>query len=457
MDRFTLEKLINLYKENKASVSEVVEDCLKSIDEKDSEINCFWHVDKEQAIHRAKELDKQASQFSAQLPLFGVPVAYKDLFETAGIKTTAGSSFLKNYVPEQNAFVVDLFQQAGVVSLGKVAMHEWAMGCIGDNAFYGACGNPHDPDYICGGSSSGSAAAVAAGLCFLSLGTDTGGSIRIPAACCGVVGIKPSNGLISNRGVIPLSWNLDHVGPLANNVFDIAMALNVLSIHDPLDPYSKKISGEDYTKDIRAGVKGWKIALAGGNYFNDSEVVAEETIHAIKRAAKAYESLGAIVEIVDCESLKEARELSRQHLAADALAFHHDRINTDPTGFGEDVLSRLINDPPKTVTDYANLKHRQMILKREYDSLLEKYDCLILPTTPFAAVDRNEVEELAKARKNLTRFTAPFNFLDLPAISIPCGFNYEGMFIGLQIVSARYQESKILRAAYAFEETYVDY
>jgi aspartyl-tRNA(Asn)/glutamyl-tRNA(Gln) amidotransferase subunit A len=391
---------------------------------------------------------EQSHNLQKDLPLFGIPIALKDLYETAGIRTTAGSKFFADTIPVEDAFVVQKLKAAGAVLPGKTNMHEIALGVTGVNPHYGACRNPWDVARITGGSSSGSAAALAAGMCLGALGTDTGGSIRIPAALCGVVGLKPTYGRVSLRGVIPLSWNLDHAGPMARTVRDVALLLQIISGYDPLDPASADVPVDDYFVHLEDGVKGWRIALAYGEYFAETDAEVGE---AVQLAARLFESLGAQVEEADLSWAREAALANGLLVQADAAAYHRERLAARPEDFGADVRQRLQNGAACTSTEYALARRTQSEMRRKFENLFSDYDILLTPTTPIAAQLIEGMDAIEQAR-HLTRFTAPFNLTGLPALSLPCGFTSRGLPVGLQIVSKPWGEAKVLQAGYAYEQ-----
>lgn len=380
--------------------------------------------------------------------LAGIPIAVKDLYETAGVRTTSGSLFFKDYIPKQDAAAVGVLKAAGANIIGKTSTHEIALGVTNINPHYGTPRNPWDTAYITGGSSGGSAAAVAAGMCTAALGTDTGGSIRIPASLCGVVGLKPTYGRISLRGILPLSWNLDHAGPLTRSVKDAALLLQILAGYDAEDPASLDVPVDDYLKDIEAGVKSWRIALLTGEFVEASE---PEILAALGEAARVFEGLGAKVENVDLKWLHEAGLANGQMTQSDAAAFHHERLTQQPELFGADVRQRLEDGRAISSSEYALARRKQVEARRRGVQFFRQYDALLLPSTAIPALPIDSIENSASQAPALTRFTAPFNLTGLPALSVPCGFTREGLPIGLQIVCGHWQEANLLRAGHTFE------
>ncbi|HEY6075173.1 MAG TPA: amidase, partial [Anaerolineales bacterium] len=350
--------------------------------------------------------------------LADIPIAVKDLIETKGIVTTAGSRFFKDHVPEQDAVVVQKILEEGAVIMGKTNTHEIALGVTTVNPHYGTTHNPWDTSRIAGGSSGGSAVAVASGMVLGALGTDTGGSIRIPASLCGVVGLKPTYGRVSVRGVFPLSWNLDHVGPLARTVRDAALMLQVLAGHDADDPYSVDEATDDYLVGLEQGIEDWKLAIAGGPYIEEADA---EVLQAVEEARRLLERLGARVEQVDISFLREAAVANSLMTPADGAAFHKDRLAEHPDWFGADVRLRLETGRASTSTEYSLARKTQSEMKHRLRQLFDEYDALLLPSTPITAplIEGNDAVEQAR---RLTRFTAPFNLTGVPAISLPCGF-----------------------------------
>ena len=380
--------------------------------------------------------------------LRGIPNAVKDLFDTAGIRTTIGSRFFADHVPTEDAFVVEKLRQSGATILGKTNTHEIALGVTGDNPHFGTARNPWNRDRIPGGSSSGSAIAVATGMALGALGTDTGGSIRIPASLCGIVGFKPTYGRVSTRGVFPLSWNLDHVGPLVKSVKDAALMLQIMAVYDPLDPASVKMLTGDYLGHLEDDVKGRKIALGIGDFV---EAADPEILKAVREAAKVFESVGCKVQEVDVSWLKEAALANKLMTQSDGAAVHRERLKEHPELFGDDIRRRLEDGANTPLADYILARRTQAEVRKKFEEFFESYDFLILPTTPIAAPTIEGHDAVEQAGR-LTRFTAPFNLAGLPALSLPCGFTKDGLPIGLQIVSRAWGEFKVLNIAHAFEQ-----
>jgi aspartyl-tRNA(Asn)/glutamyl-tRNA(Gln) amidotransferase subunit A len=380
--------------------------------------------------------------------LCGIPLAVKDLYDTKGIRTTSGTRFFAENIPTEDAMVVQKIKNAGAHVIGKTNTHEIALGVTNNNPHFGACKNPWDITRTPGGSSGGSAVAVATGMAMAALGTDTGGSIRIPAALCGVVGLKPTYGRVSLRGILPLSWNLDHAGPITRKVEDAALMLQVIGGFDELDPVSVKTLPGDYYSHLNDTMKERKIALAVGNFIEEAD---RDVLEAIREAAQILAQKGALITEVNVDFLREGTLANALMTQADGAAFHRDRLREHPDWFGVDVRQRLETGAAFTSSEYVLARRTQAEIKRQCELLLNLYDVLILPTTPISAPVLEGENAVERARQ-LTRFTAPFNLTGLPALSVPCGFTKDGLPIGLQIVSRAWNEAGVLRTGYAFQE-----
>jgi aspartyl-tRNA(Asn)/glutamyl-tRNA(Gln) amidotransferase subunit A len=381
--------------------------------------------------------------------LRGIPLAVKDLFDVEGVPTTAGSKFFRDHIADQDAYVVEKLKQSGGLINGKTNTHEIALGITGNNPHYGTARNPWNTERISGGSSSGSAIAVATGMALGALGTDTGGSIRIPASLCGIVGFKPTRGRVSMRGVFPLSWNLDHVGPLTKCVKDAAIILQVISTYDAIDPSSIRMLTGDYLGHLVDDMHGRKIAIGSGEFIETSD---PEVLNAVREAVKMFaEGMGCKVEKVNVDWMREAALANKLITQADAAAVHRDRLKEHPEMFGDDIRRRLEDGAKTTSTEYVLARRTQAEVRKRCELFFEAYDLLITPTTPIAAPTIEGHDAVEQAGR-LTRFTAPFNLTGLPALSIPCGFTSEGLPIGMQIISRAWADAKALNAGYAFEQ-----
>ena len=433
------------------SALELTEACLNQIARLNPAFQAFIYPVPDLAVQAAMQADVLYNNHSldqGDLLLLGIPIGLKDLVNMAGVPTTAGSLFFKENLPDEDAPVVSKLKHSGGVLLGKTNLHEIALGVTGVNPHYGVVKNPWDTSRISGGSSSGSAVAVSLGMCLASIGTDTGGSIRIPAALCGVVGLKPTYGRVSSYGVIPLSWNLDHVGPLTRTVRDAAYILSVIAGYDQHDPASINVPVDDYLARLEDGITGRRVAVAKGGYI---EAADNEVLMAENEATQVFKDLRAEIKEVDLPWLEELALANSMMTQADGAAFHHERLAKHPDWFGPDVLQRLQAGAAFSSSEYASARRTQAEGRRRFELFFEEFDLLLLPTTPIPAPPIEGTGAI-QAAGQLTRFTSPFNLTGLPALSIPCGFTKTGLPVGLQIISRYWNEAMILQAGNAFEQ-----
>ena len=418
------------------------------------ETNSFITVTAELALEGASLAEREILAGRYRGPLHGVPVALKDIIYTRGVSTTMGSAPYSGHVPDHSATVARKLEEAGSVLIGKTNTHEFAYGPTGDRSYFGPTLNPHDARRITGGSSGGSGAAVASNLCYGALGSDTGGSIRIPAALCGAVGMKPTFGRVSKSGVFPLSWTLDHVGPITRTVEDSALMLNVLAGHDPEDRYSVDRPAEDFSRDLQRGLQGAGIGLPTSFYFDHVE---EEVEARVREGVEVFRSLGAEVREVEIPNLWDTLHAQRLILGAEAYAVHRDRLESEPESFGEEVGERLMEGEPPKAYRYANARRRGVLATGEFDRALRDVDVLLTPTLPITApelgqreVGIGDYEE--SVRSALTRFTGPTDLTGHPSLSVPCGQAAAGLPVGLQLIGRRFGEATLYRFGHAYEE-----
>jgi aspartyl-tRNA(Asn)/glutamyl-tRNA(Gln) amidotransferase subunit A len=428
---------------------ELTRRCLQRIEQLDPVLNAFITVTAESALADARVAEDEILRGEWRGPLHGVPIALKDLIETAGVLTTAASGLYEDRVPTEDAEVVRRLRRAGAVILGKNNLHEFAYGGSSLVSFFGDVHNPRNRSHIAGGSSGGSAAAVAAGLCHASIGTDTAGSIRLPAALCGCVGLKPTYGRVSARGVIPLSWSLDHVGPLAASVSDAALVLQAIAGYDALDISSADVAVEDYVSSLHDNVKNLRVGVPRAHFFDDLD---DEVSAAVETA------LGVIRGLVG-----EVREVGldvptdRVVQLAESYAYHAENVARAPELYQPETLRRIRTGEGISAAEYIRRRRELDEARRRAEDVFVDVDLLITPTTPIPAPTitdlKKDPEALRPAELRLLRNTRPFNVWGLPAISLPCGLTKAGLPIGLQIAGARWREEMVLRLAWAYEET----
>ena len=388
-------------------------------------------------------------------PLHGVPYGPKDLYCTKGVATTGGSTILADFLPDTDATVVARLAAAGMLVLGKLNMHEFAYGPEGLNGHYGNVWNPWDAGThrVAGGSSSGSGAAVAAGACPAALGSDTGGSIRIPASLCGITGIKPTYGRVSRAGVLPLAWSMDHCGPMARTARDCALMLGAMAGYDPADASTSVLPVPEYAAALTGDVKGLRVGILRAHFL---DVAAPEVRQAVEAAAKALEQAGATLDEVKLEHLALVPAAAMAIVGAEALAYHAPWLRARSAEYQPDVRARLKLGVAVSANHYLRAQALRARVRQEVDAALARRDVLLAPTTPIAAPALGQQETQlgdgpSDVRSALIRFTRPFNFSGHPAISLPCGFTPAGLPVGLQLVGRPFDEATVLRAADAYQ------
>jgi aspartyl-tRNA(Asn)/glutamyl-tRNA(Gln) amidotransferase subunit A len=448
-------ELARLVATKTVSPAEVVQAHLDRIAALDGTIKSYITVMGDSARAAAKAAEAAVTARETLGPLHGVPIGLKDLYCTKGVRTTAGSRILGDWVPTEDATVVTRLAAAGGIMLGKLNMHEFAYGPEGLNAHYGTPWNPWDrtTHRICGGSSSGSGAAVAAGLCPGALGSDTGGSIRIPSSLCGLTGIKPTYGRVSRAGVLPLAWSLDHVGPMCRSAADCALMLGAMAGYDPRDPSTSVLPVPDYAAALTGQVKGLRIGLLG-RFFLESAGAPQR--QAIEQAVKTLETLGASVREVTLEQMKYAAAAAAAVISAESYAYHEPWLRTRAAEYGPDIRERLLVGAFVSGSDYLKGQRVRRLIRDEVDRALGDLDVLIAPTLPIAAVPvgAREVEIDGKpqpVRPSLVRYTRPFNVSGQPVASVPCGFTADGLPIGMQVIGRSFDEATVLRVADAYQ------
>jgi aspartyl-tRNA(Asn)/glutamyl-tRNA(Gln) amidotransferase subunit A len=432
------------------SPRELTEAALKRIEAIDGKLHCFITLTADRALHQAKQAEQELGSGKDRGPLHGIPIALKDLYMTQGIRTTCHSAVLKNWVPDNDATAATKLWEAGAILLGKVGLHEFAFGGPSVDAPFPAVRNPWNTAHIPGGSSSGSGAALAAGLCYGSLGSDTGGSIRTPSSHCGVVGIKPTYGRVSRYGVIPLSWSLDHAGPMARSVEDCAILLQAIAGYDAKDPASAKAAVPDFSSSLRQGIKGMRIGVPRANWFNENLGTDAETEALFNQALKTLEELGAVIIEIDGKPFSTARKANQTILVCEAYAYHEKRLREAREKFGSSVRRRMLEGAFLSAADYVTAQRARSVLNGQIRQNFSRVDVFATPSAPrppdaFATMDPNE--------QNLRpSFTNPFNLTGLPAISVPCGFTDGKLPVGLQIAAPSFEEVLLFRVAHTYEQ-----
>jgi aspartyl-tRNA(Asn)/glutamyl-tRNA(Gln) amidotransferase subunit A len=461
----TLKQASELVRRRDVSSVELTEACLARIERHDRAINAFITLTREQAMAAARAADEEIRRGRRRGPLHGIPIALKDNIDTAGIKTTAASGVFKDRVPTEDAEVVIRLKAAGAVLLGKLNLHEFALGGTSSVTYFGAVHNPWALDRVPGGSSGGSAAAIAADMCLGTLGTDTGGSIRIPASLCGIVGFKPTYGRVSNRGVIPMAWTLDHVGPMCKTVEDAALMLAAIAGYDPLDPASAEEPVPDYGRAIEMNTKRMRVGVARTPFF---ENLNPEVAKAVEAAIDVLRRLTADVRDVDIPPAGNVATVWNPEI----YAYHLPWITKTPELYQPATRNLIQGAGKASAATYAQARHDVDVVRREIKRVFTTVDVLITPTQrgvaqPIAAPPPARGGEggappagaaggrgggvAGAAGGGGIVNTAAFDIYGLPTISLPCGFSSSGLPIGLQISANHFAESTVLALAHAYE------
>ena len=433
-----IRQLGTLLRARQASCVELVNQAVSAARKLDH-LRAFITVTESEARAAAAVLDQEFHNGIDRGPLHGIPIVLKDLLYTEGIRTTAGSRIFENFVPEHDARVVTGLRAAGAISIGKTNLHEMAFGITSRNPHFGHVLNPLDITRLAGGSSGGTATAIASGMVSMGLGTDTGGSIRIPASYCGIVGLKPTYGLVSRHGVVPLAFSLDHVGPLGSCVEDCALAMNVM--------------GEgDYNLPLLDDLKGVRVGVPANFFFDRLD---EEVADAVRHSASEMERAGAQVNEIRVPDFNEINLTSHIIILSEFAALHSERHK--PREFGDDVWELLQLGRRIAAHEYVNAQRLRTLFRREMDAVWRQIDVLVTPTTPIVAPPaEHEMVQVSGQEENVrmasTRLVRGFNLLGDPALSMPCGRNAEGLPIGLQLVSAPFYDAELLQIAKTLEQ-----
>jgi aspartyl-tRNA(Asn)/glutamyl-tRNA(Gln) amidotransferase subunit A len=447
----SIEQAGRLLRKREISPVELVDAALERIERLNPKLNAFLTIVAESARREARMAERAIRRGNLRGPLHGIPISLKDNYWTRGIRSTAGSKILADFVPDEDSDVARRLVHAGAILLGKTNMHEFAYGITNENPHYGPVHNPWAQERISGGSSGGSAVAVATAMGFSSMGTDTGGSIRIPASLCGIVGLKPTYGLVSVAGVVPLAETLDHAGPLARSVMDVCIMLQTVAGKHP-----KGASAPDFRKLHKSIPRKFRLGWPK-EYFFDR--VDSEVRQAIDAAVKTLESLGARVEEISLPHLAESVEPSTNIAMAEATRYHESQgyFPARATDYSEDVRKRLALGREVRAVDYLHALAVKRKIEREFHAAYARVDAIIAPTLPITAsrIGENEVViegEKETVRSALVRLNRPANLTGDPAMSIPCGFTRAGLPIGLQLIGPHWSEARMLAIALAYED-----
>jgi aspartyl-tRNA(Asn)/glutamyl-tRNA(Gln) amidotransferase subunit A len=470
--KYTIGELQRILKRREISARELTLQFLKRINEVERDVHSFITLTEDEAIKQAGDADRKMMS-GEDLPLLGIPLAIKDLICIQGVRTTCGSKILSNYIPPYDATVIKKLRESGALFLGKLNMDEFAMGSSTETSFFGITRNPWNLEAIPGGSSGGSAAAVAADECSGSLGSDTGGSIRQPAAMCGIAGLKPTYGRVSRFGLVAFASSLDQIGPMTKDVTDIAILMNIISGRDPLDSTSADVPVPDFTKSLVSNVKGLKIGIPKEYLVEGMDGDVEKSV---MDAIGLFKKLGA--EVIDVSLPYTDYAISTYYVIAPAEASsnlaRYDGVKygyrtdnsrnlldmykkTRREGFGSEVKRRIMLGTYALSSGYYDayyLKAQKVrtLIKRDFDEVFKTCDILVTPTAPTPAFKIGEKFDNPIQMYLSDIFTISINLAGVPAMSIPCGFSKKGLPIGLQIIGKHFDEETIIRAAYTFEQ-----
>lgn len=444
MQNITIAVASDLLRRKEISPVELTSACLARIEELNPTINAFITVMRDSALAEARAAEAEINNGNWRGPLHGIPIGLKDLIDTAGVKTTCGSALFADRVPSEDAFIVQRLKRAGAVLIGKQNMQEFAYGGTSTSSYFGPVHNPWDTDRIAGGSSGGSAAAVATGMCFAAIGTDTGGSVREPAAFCGIVGLKPTYGRVSVRGVFPLSASLDHVGPLCRDVRDTALLLQAIAGYDKLDTTCVDWPVDSYADKLTETITKPRIGVVRHPFFDDLDPEIAIVID------EALKQIAPDVLEIDLPATPTAVQ------APEVYALHAKSFANTPDLYLPWIRERFKQAAKVDLVSYIEARQHLDRLRRSIDDVFANVDFLITPTTPVPPITIREALDMSPdpAGELWLRNTRPFNAYGLPTISIPCGFTRAGLPIGLQISAANFSEAKLLSFAHACEQTF---
>jgi len=446
-------ELARLLRDREISSFEATRAYLERIERLNPRLNAYISVTAELAEAQARQADSEIGAGSYRGPLHGVPVGIKDLFDVEGVPTTFGSKILRNSpAAPADAAVVARLKQAGAVILGKQNLHEFAFGITSENPHFGVVRNPWNTACSPGGSSGGTASAVAAGLCAAGMGSDTGASIRAPASFCGVVGLKPTYGRVSRRGALPLAWSLDHAGPLARTVADSALMLQAIAGFDPQDPGSADALVPDFSAQLDVGVSGLRVGVPREHFF---DLVEPDVDRLVRDALGVLEGLGARLEEVSLPHTPHAQVAGNVIMSTEAAAWHATWLRERPRDYGADVLARIRGGQLVRAVDYLAAQQMRTLIQDDFRRAFEHVDVVVVPTVPLVAPPIGHTQEArgplhVAPRAIANRATVPCNLTGMPAISVPCGFS-DGLPVGLQVMGAAFDEARVLRVAAAYE------
>jgi aspartyl-tRNA(Asn)/glutamyl-tRNA(Gln) amidotransferase subunit A len=456
LTNLSLSEVSQLVRTKKVSPVEVTKECLSRIERLNPKLNAFITVTDESALAEARQAEEEIQRNHWRGPLHGIPIALKDLVDTAGVRTTAASGLFKDRIPTQDAEVVRRLKAGGAVLLGKLNLHEFAYGGSSAISYFGAVHNPWETAYCPGGSSGGSAAAVAARLCYGAIGSDTGGSIREPAGYCGIVGLKPTYGRVSTSGVVPLSWSLDHLGPMTRTAMDAALMLQVIADYDPQDAASIDVPIPDYSATIEDATSSLRLGIPRPYFYEalnpEIQAAMEVALSVLKTVTSTQRDIAPLATDGTYASVIDP---SLAILRAESYAYHKEYISKSPELYQEPTLKRIRAGADVAISAYIQSRRQLDQIRHSVLRFFDSVDLVITPTAPVPPASIAELAEPDSARAKellMLHNTRPFNVLALPTISVPCGFTRAGLPIGMQITGPPSGEATVLRLAHAYEK-----
>jgi len=454
LHELTLAQAAEAIKKKKVSPVELVEACLKRIEMVNGKTSAYISVFADQALDVASAAETMIAAGHDLGPLHGVPIALKDNVAVKGQRTTAGSKVLADWHPSEDATIARRLRSAGAIFIGKCNMHEFAWGGTSDNPHYGTVRNPWNTNKFSAGSSGGSGVAVAARTCYGSIGTDTGGSIRLPAAVNGIVGIRPTYGRVSNHGIIPLAWSMDTAGPMTRTVEDCAIMFNLIAGHDPEDGASVLQPCDDYTRDLHLDLKGLRIGVVPGYFFTHLQLAVHD---AVRGALKKFEDMGAVIVDVPIASIEGNISAQLTVESVEPSAYHQKWLRERSEDYGEDVRILLEAGELLMATHYVQAQRYRSLLRQEFMEAFKRVDVFICPTLPFTATDVGAMKVVIESGQEedmlsaIMQFTGVPSLTGLPSLSVPCGFDEQGLPIGMQIIGKPFDERTLFRVGAQFE------
>jgi len=454
----SITELSSLIKNKKISPVEVVEKSLKRTNALQDDLNAYITFLADEAMKNAKIAEQEIIKNGPKSPLHGIPIALKDLFYTKGILTSAGSKLLSDFKPDHDSTITKRLCKSGAILMGKTSLHKWALGGTGEDSYYGPCRNPWDTSRIAGGSSGGSAAVVASGMAYMAMGTDTGGSIRIPSALCGIVGFKPTYGLASLYGVIPLSFTFDHAGPLTRSVMDVAITMDLITGYDPKDPCRSRYKGEHttFTEELKGvdNLKGLTIGVPNNFYFDKVDYEIEKLI---KNSILALKQLGAAIKYINISHLDIVLNISNIIIFSEAAFVHKDKLAAYPDEYKPDVKAKLEQGAKYSAIDYITaLQEREKIISA-WNEALSHVDVVVAPTLPITAFKIGSTTVFTRgkeepAKEMCIRHTRFANTTGCPALTVPCGLTPASLPVGMMIMGNNYDDLTVMKVGYAYEK-----